>query len=118
MNGCVGPWHLQLVRESQKTKNFSTNEVVPNFKEGTKTTKTKNKERKSQYKVIRNNLDEVFGTIRNVSHESCSDEEQPPESKVSILSEMLYLQNTKHNLVTSCLTVDLHSTIFDSPRAS
>lgn len=50
MNGCVGPWHLQLVRESQKTKNFSTNEVVPNFKE-LKLQKLRTKKEKANTKL-------------------------------------------------------------------
>ena len=39
----MSPCHLQLVNETDKSENVSTNEVDPDFKEGINITKTKEK---------------------------------------------------------------------------
>lgn len=39
----MSPCHLQLVNETDKRENVSTNEVDPDFKEGINTTETKEK---------------------------------------------------------------------------
>ena len=64
----MSPSHLQIVSESEKTENVSTNEVKPDFKLGMKNAEPGKKYEISCNNNIDNTIDETFRVIRNASN--------------------------------------------------
>ena len=86
----ANPCQLQLVSESEKAQNVSTNEVEPDFKKGTEIAEPPKKDQISCNINIDHTIHDMFGVIRNASIDSCSEVGQlPTEKDVSILSDML-----------------------------
>ena len=86
---CVSPCHLQLVSESEKTENVSTNEVESDLKKETEIAEPEKKNEISCNRNIHHTFDDMLGVIKNVSNKSCPELEQPTENDVSTLSDML-----------------------------